>query len=124
MCQGIAQGRGQENRRLYDRQSRLTVQRDDLSWAKASETEGLSLRKRTINLILWIICLTLIFLTVVPLLLGYYMGPKITRQILEQEVQNLLQKKIVLFPKVEAGTFRKVCQFRHLFVINIPPFST
>jgi len=94
MCQGIAQGRGQENRRLYDRQSRLTVQRDDLSWAKASETEGLSLRKHTTNLILWIICLILIFLTVVPLLLGYYMGPRITRQILKQEVESLLQKKI------------------------------
>ncbi len=52
------------------------------------------MRKRTINLILIIFCLTLIFLTLVPLLLNYYVGPKITRRVLEEEVEKLLQKRV------------------------------
>ena len=52
------------------------------------------MRKRTINLILAIICLTFIFLTLIPLFLGYYVGPRITRQILEQEVEKFFQKTV------------------------------
>jgi hypothetical protein len=52
------------------------------------------LRKRTINLVLSTICLTFISLTLIPLFLGYTMGPQITRQILEQEIEDLLQQRV------------------------------
>ena len=52
------------------------------------------MRKRTTNLILSIVCLTLILLTLTPLFLAYCLGPKITRRILEQKVETILQKKV------------------------------
>lgn len=56
--------------------------------------KGPSLRKRTINLILSVICLAFILLTLIPLFLGYFVGPKIAGRILEQRVENLFQKSV------------------------------
>jgi len=52
------------------------------------------LRKRTINLVVIFACLLFIFLTLIPLFLSYYVGPKITRQVLVKEVEDLLQKTV------------------------------
>jgi len=52
------------------------------------------LRKGTINLLLSIICFTFLLLTLIPLFLSYYVGPRITRQVLEQGFENFFQKKV------------------------------
>jgi hypothetical protein len=52
------------------------------------------LRKRTINFVLLIICFTFIVLTLIPLFLSYYVGPRITQRILEQQVETFLQEKV------------------------------
>jgi hypothetical protein len=54
------------------------------------------LRKRTIDLILSLICVTFILLTVIPLYLGYCVGPRITRQILEGRVNAVFQHGVHL----------------------------
>ncbi|NIQ38687.1 MAG: DUF748 domain-containing protein [Proteobacteria bacterium] len=52
------------------------------------------MRKRTVNLILSVTCVAFILLTLVPLLLSYYVGPTITRKILQESIEKSLQKKV------------------------------
>jgi hypothetical protein len=52
------------------------------------------LRKRTIHFILSITGIALLFLTLTPLFLGYVVGPRIARRVLEQKVQEFLEQGI------------------------------
>ena len=54
------------------------------------------MRKRTTDLILSLICVTFILLTVIPLYLGYCVGPHITRRILEGRVNAFFQNGVDL----------------------------
>ncbi|MBW2056952.1 MAG: AsmA-like C-terminal domain-containing protein [Deltaproteobacteria bacterium] len=51
------------------------------------------MRRQTINLLLLITCLVLLFVTLIPLFLGYYLAPRITQNILKKEIEEFFQKK-------------------------------
>ena len=52
------------------------------------------MRKRPINIVLILVALALILLTLIPLFLSYYVGPRVTRQILQQQVATVLQRNV------------------------------
>ena len=54
------------------------------------------MRKRTVDLILSLICLTFIMLTVIPIYIGYCIGPHLTRLILEERAEHLFQNGVDL----------------------------